>query len=103
MRIVVDPTAPHPVVLTGPGELTSFDVTVPAGTPAPALTAALGEVGRLDGGHVHVRQAWVREQARALGVDAGWDARFDGVLAYAASKGWVDEAAGTVRAHVVEV
>lgn len=102
MRIVVDPTATT-AELTGVEELTSFDVAVPTGAAAAEVATALSAAGRLDGGHVHVLQDWVREQARALGVDEGWDARFDGVLAYAASKGWVDETAGTVRAHVVEV
>ena len=107
MRIVLDPAAPQPVGLVDLDVLTAFDVAVPAGTTAAEVAAVLGGVGDLDprgedlaGAHVRVRLDWLRGTAHAGGAGPGWDERFDAMIAHARSKGWVDDAAGTVRAHV---
>lgn len=48
--------------------------------------------------------AWVSEKAlRAwppLRENDEWQANLTGMIAYAASKGWVDKASGRIRAHV---
>ncbi|GAA0303353.1 hypothetical protein [Kineococcus aurantiacus] len=106
MRIAVDPSAAQPAELLDRDVFTAFDVAVPAGTTVSDLSAVLGSVGELDAqgedvtaAHVRVSVAWLRETAHAEGADAGWDEQFEGMLAYAETKGWVAE--GTVRAHVV--
>jgi hypothetical protein len=61
-----------------------------------ALTAA--GLGSVDGEH-----AWLEAGAlRAAGDGSeAWASRFDGMLAYAASKGWTSEDGARVRAHIV--
>lgn len=49
--------------------------------------------------HAHVAPDTVRALAGAHGEDPGWCEQFEGMLAYAASKGWVRED-GAIRAHV---
>ncbi|MEZ0491975.1 hypothetical protein AB2L28_06970 [Kineococcus sp. TBRC 1896] len=112
MRIAVDPTAAQPAELLDHDVVTSLDVTVPAGTSVSDLAAVLGPVGELDAegddvaaAHVRVAVSWLRDTAHAEGADAGWDERFEGMLAFAGQRGWVtgDADARTVRAHVVPV
>jgi hypothetical protein len=64
---------------------------------ADAALAAAG-LGRADGDH-----AWLDAGAlRAAGDgSAAWAAGFDGMLAYAASKGWASADSTRVRAHIV--
>ncbi|MEZ0164311.1 hypothetical protein AB2L27_05960 [Kineococcus sp. LSe6-4] len=110
MRIAVDPTAAQPAELLDHDVFTSLDVTVPAGTSVGDLAAVLGPVGELDAegddvaaAHVRVSVSWLHGTAHAEGADAGWDERFEGMLAFAETQGWVAGTAGdrTVRAHVV--
>ncbi len=97
------------------GTLDSLAVRVrggPAGGSDPEadrrLTTVLDAVGvaRVDGaGDALVPAGVLRELADAAAVaegralDDGWDERFAGMLAYAASRGWIDDD-GAVRAHV---
>lgn len=55
-------------------------------------------LGAVDGDHV-----WLDASAlRAAGDGtADWNAQFDAMLRYAASKGWTDEQSGRVRAHII--
>ena len=64
---------------------------------AAAALAAAG-LGTVDGDH-----AWLDAGAlRAAGDgSAAWATGFDGMLAYAASKGWSSEDGARVRAHIV--
>lgn len=108
MRIAVDPTAAQPAELLDRDVFTELDVAVPAGTTVADLSAVLGSVGRLDAegedveaAHVRVDVGWLRATAHAEGADAAWDEQFEGMLAYAETRGWVQD--GTVRAHVVTV
>jgi hypothetical protein len=66
---------------------------------AAAALAAAG-LGRVDGDH-----AWLDAGAlRAAGDgSAAWATGFDGMLAYAASQGWVSADGAAVRAHIVRV
>lgn len=106
MRITVDPAAVTPAELLDRDAFSGFDLAVPAGTSVADLSAVLGPVGELDpegddvtSAHVWVSTSWLRETAHAEGAEAGWDEQFEGMLAYARGKGWVQGDA--IRAHVV--
>lgn len=67
-----------------------------SGVDDEAAATAIADFGTLDEDHV-----WLEiPTLRAAGEDTDdWRASFDGMIAYARSKGWVD---GTrVRAHIV--
>ena len=55
-------------------------------------------LGAVEGDHV-----WLDASAlRAAGDGtADWNAQFDAMLRYAASKGWTDQESARVRAHIV--
>lgn len=84
-----------------PETLTSLSVRAEAGLDRAALAGALVPLGRLEGGH-----AWLEIEAlrHAAGADVPaesrpeWDSGFEGMIAYASSKGWVAD--GAVRAHL---
>ena len=63
---------------------------------AAALSAA--GLGELSGDHVWLSVAGLRAAGDA---SPEWAAGFDGMIAYAASQGWVDADGTRVRAHVV--
>lgn len=56
-----------------------------------------------DDDHVWLDIAAVRAAGSAQVDDPGYLERFDGMIAYARSKGWVDAAGTRVRAHVEPV
>jgi len=64
---------------------------------AAAALAAAG-LGTVDGDH-----AWLDAGALRAANDGSeaWAAGFDGMLAYAASKGWASADGARVRAHIV--
>jgi hypothetical protein len=102
MFIKVDLGAvPPAVTLEEPDDVKRFHVTV-AGTDD---TAAVGRaletagVGRVDDEHAWVEVAAVRRLAAGR-VGEGWDDELAGMLSYAASKGWLDDAGGAIRAHL---
>lgn len=51
-----------------------------------------------DGAHVWLDIAAAREAGAAAAADPSWPDAFDGMIAYARSKGWTDDT--HVRAHV---
>lgn len=53
-----------------------------------------------DGEHVWLDIAAARTAGADLADDDGWTDGFDAMIAYAASKGWTDDAGTHVRAHV---
>jgi len=66
-----------------------------------AVVAAMGDWAAGGGdGHIWVRQDAVR-RAAAGRVGDGWQADFDGMVGYAASKGWLNPAGDAIQAHVV--
>lgn len=71
----------------------------------PGALAALGALGTPsdDGAHVWLSIDALRA-AGAAAVDEGerdsWTSGFDGMIAYASSKGWTSEDGRSVRAHV---
>ncbi|MBS1870055.1 MAG: hypothetical protein JSS99_10350 [Actinobacteria bacterium] len=82
-------------------DFTRFHVAV-RGTRAPELVdRALREqqVGRLDGdGQAHVALAALERLAGPQ--PAAWSQELEGMVAYARTKGWWDEDAGAIAAHV---
>ncbi|HEY2225770.1 hypothetical protein [Actinomycetospora sp.] len=66
-----------------------------------AAVLAENDAGELseDGAHVMIPVATLRRLAAGR-VPEGWDADFDGMLAYARTKGWLSEEGDAVRAHL---
>jgi hypothetical protein len=66
------------------------------------LDGLLAGLGRVDPDDAH---AWLTIEALRAAVDPGektpgWDSRFEAMVDYAASKGWVDPGPGSLRAHI---
>ena len=59
----------------------------------------LGDLGRVDGEHVWLDIPLLKALS-PLANDAEWADGFDGVMKYAESQGWIDEAGTHVRAHI---
>jgi hypothetical protein len=82
------------------GDFTGFHVAVAGGGPDDErLADLLAPYGRLDGDH-----AWIAVDAVVTlagdEADDGWRAGFDGMVAYAREKGFLDERGTAVRAHL---
>jgi hypothetical protein len=75
----------------------SVRVTEPAGSEE--LSRALGSLGQLAGDHAWINIETLRTQS-GRADDPEWSAQFDGMIAYAVSKGWVDETHQSLRAHL---
>ena len=71
-----------------------------AESPGPLDEMAEGPLCRFDGDHVWLDVAAARAAGAVATDDPAWADGFDGMIAYAASKGWLDEAGTHVRAHV---
>ena len=81
-------------------DLKSLSVVSPG---AVVEATALTELGDVDGDHVWLAIAALRDTAAATVPEpdrVAWAEGFDGMIAYAASKGWTNEAGTHVRAHV---
>ncbi|UUZ62663.1 SDR family oxidoreductase [Polaromonas sp. P1-6] len=86
------------ITLDEPSVFNRLDVLVDPQSPE-RLEQAIARIGSRDGAD-HVRLS--PSVLRFLSSDAGsaeWDARFDAMISYAASNGWLDEQ-GRVRAHL---
>lgn len=69
------------------------------GCDATQASALLGALGRLDGEHVWLDIDGLLRLS-PLAADPEWKAGFDGVMAYAQTKGWIDDSGSRVRAHL---
>jgi hypothetical protein len=101
MDVAIDLSRTPPAVeLLEPGDFKSFRVTIAGAAPGDTsgLADALAPYGRLDGDHVLVQPDGVRALAGDRATDPEWQKSLDGMLGYAASKGWVDET-GAIQAH----
>lgn len=100
VRIVID-LQDDQTVLAEPDDFTRFSVEV-AGGDAGSLADAVHQsgLGRLrdDGEHVVVDPVALRALAGTAATEQ-WDEGFAAMVAYAASKGWV-EADGGILAHI---
>jgi hypothetical protein len=87
--------------LEDPGDVRRFHVRIEGGSVAERISAAfaatgLGRFESLDKALVSVE----RVRGLATGrVDPGWEKDFEGMLVYAAGKGWYDAGEGTIQAH----
>lgn len=89
------------VSLIDPEVFTAFSVRTAAdGVDAGTALAAAGVGAAIPGDdEVLVSIEWVRARVLAAGVPDG-EQQLDGMLAYAKTKGWVDENSQSIRAHV---
>jgi hypothetical protein len=66
------------------------------------VAAVLDESGAgqlaTDGDHALIEIGWVRQHA--VGVGPEWDQDFEVMLDYARTKGWIDEGASAIVAHL---
>jgi hypothetical protein len=103
MDVVIDLTATPPgVALADPDDLGSFKVLAQAAQPdTAALERALEGVGSLGpDGHAFISVEAVRLLAGDRAGDPEWSGGFEKMLAYAGSKGWMNEAGDAIQAHV---
>ena len=92
---------PDDVRLDDPDDVGRFSVAVGEGVVDPGALLAARHAGgpAEEADHVWVRVDAVRGLARGR-VAEGWDERFDGMVAYARTKGWLDEAGTSIKAHL---
>ena len=100
VQVDLGPTPPR-VTLEEPGDTKQFHLAVRGGADLAMVYGALVDAaaGRLEGDDAWIGVDAVRRMAAGR-VDASWDAGFDAMLAYARSKGWLDEAGHAIKAHV---
>jgi hypothetical protein len=94
---------PHPPVvsLEEPDDCARFHLAVVGGRDVGLVFGALVDAaaGRLDGDHALITIDSVRRMAAGR-VGGDWDERFEGMLAYARTKGWIDDTNNAIQAHV---
>ncbi|WP_157788896.1 hypothetical protein [Rhodococcus rhodochrous] len=96
MRIVISPGT---ISADDADNLTTLEVTLRDVTSEQASEVLQG-AGRLEGGYAWLTVETLRKLApHPRGAD--WDTRFENMIAYARSKGWMNENCDTVRAHVL--
>lgn len=86
---------------------TAFEVRTPlTETELSAALAADGDAGASGWGYVADEHVWVSRERIIAEVEpfhehvSRWREQFDGMIAYAAKQGWLDETGQFVRAHV---
>jgi len=91
------------VALGGEDDLKRFSVRVPASCSAELVASSLmsAGAGRLDGDEAAINVDWLRQNTEARSQQ--WQQDFERMLAYAASKGWMDPAGTVVNAHIEKV
>jgi len=88
-------TETEPARLIDPEVLTSLSVVLVGDAPRD-----LGDFGSFDGDHAWLGVHALRQAAHAAGVPEAWDEQYDGMLAYAKTKGWLSSSGTALRAHV---
>lgn len=87
------------ITLEDAGNFREFHVAID-GDVAAAVAAFGGRAAASErDNHLWIDIEFVQELAGDT-ADAEWQAQFDGMLAYANSKGWIDETANRVEAHI---
>ena len=102
MYVKVDLGPVPPVVtLEEPDDTKKFHVEVVDGTDWGLVFGALVDAaaGRLEGDDAYITIDAVRRMAAGR-VGPTWDADLGAMLDYAKTKGWLDEAANSIKAHV---
>ena len=88
--------------LAEPDDLRRFHVEAPTEMSDEAIDLALSEsaAGRLESARqAAINVAWIR--ASAADVTEDWEARFSGMLDFAATKGWMTADGDAVNGHLV--
>jgi len=79
-------------------DFSAFKVVIAGGHDVERARQALGVVAEIVNGDLAMVEADQLEKlAGGLAASAEWQQQFAGMLAYARSKGWVDDAADTTR------
>jgi hypothetical protein len=87
------------LALNDPDDFKAFKVVAPRALDG-RLGEALGELGWMaDESHAFLRIDGVLALAERAD-DRTWNAQFDGMVAYATEKGWLDPTGTAIRAHV---
>ena len=96
MKVVIDDDA---VELVDAADCKAFHVEVHGDVDIAAVLDESG-AGRLadDGEHALIEIGWVRHAAVGVGPD--WDQDFGAMLDFARTKGWIDEGAAAIVAHI---
>ncbi len=90
----------HRLELVDPDGFTNLAVVVVGEGPRSDLAAAIAPLGALgDDGDAFLDVEALAELAGERARDPGWRSRYEGMIAYARAKGWVD-GEGRVQAHV---
>jgi hypothetical protein len=100
--VQIDITPDRPAVtLEEPDDCTRFHLAVVGGRDVGRVFGALVDAaaGRLEGDHALITIDSVRRMAAGRVAD-DWAGRFDAMLDYARTKGWVDETNNAIQAHV---
>ena len=97
MRVIVDGKAGI-VIAEETDNLNALSVQLRS-TDAQLAAKVLGNFGRMEGSHVWLDIESLKTLA-PLPRSCSWDERFAKTMAYARSKGWVDETGKFVRAHI---
>ena len=89
------------VTLTDPDDCGRFHVRVSPALPVAALDAVLASAGagqRFGNDQVAVNISWLRTSARDVAAD--WADRFEKMLAFAGTKGWLTDDGAAVLGHI---
>jgi hypothetical protein len=101
--ILIDLSKPGgPVSLEEPENCKQFHVSVVGGHEPDSVSTALeaSDVGRYDGvGEAFISIAAVRRLAEGRVSDT-WQRDFEAMLAFAATKGWLDADGSSIQAHI---
>lgn len=99
--MIIAITAGGHAELREPDEFRSFKIVADGALSSAALGQALAALGALDSDG---KTAWVKRDAvkRLRGSEAppAWIAAFDNMIGSVRRFGWVNDDAGTVRAHI---
>ena len=102
MYVQIDIGPERPVVsLEEPDDCTRFHLAVVGGRDLGRVFGALVDAaaGRLEDDHALITIDAVRRMAAGR-VEDDWPARFDAMLEYARTKGWIDDTGNAIQAHV---
>lgn len=92
------------VELDEPDAFDSFKVVLATGADLADLASSLQASGAgsvaADSGEAMIDVTWLRRRAEELGRDAGWQEQLDGMIAFAKIRGWTDEHATAIQAHI---
>ena len=102
---------PPRVTLEEPADTKQFHLAVLAGSGAGGSGAGGSDIGLVYGALVDAAAGRLEGEDAWIGVDAvrrmaggrvgpDWDVSFAGMLDYARSKGWLDEAGHAIKAHI---